>query len=261
MNSLDQILQKHQTISLRQLNELKFSDRTDTKFVFSIDMLSSLMDMSADHYRILNINGKLDFQYETIYYDTKELDFYYDHHQGKRSRFKVRVRKYTDTNDCFLEVKEKNNKERTIKRRIWIPSRDDVFTESSKRFIRENAGLDPGILQPALRTNFRRITLSGTDLPERITIDRDISCTRDSKNIHLSGIVIAEIKREHTTGSAKFCNFLKILGIRPVNVSKYAIGMALLNPDVKHNRFKEKIIQINRISHDNCHTRTDSRTH
>lgn len=37
------------------------------------------------------------------------------HHCGKKVREKIRVRTYLDTNDTFLEIKNKNNHGRTKK--------------------------------------------------------------------------------------------------------------------------------------------------
>ena len=41
---------------------------------------------------------------------------------------------------------------------------------------------------------------------------------------------------------------MKQIGIRPNNFSKYAIGSVLTNSDLKYNRFKERLIQLNKIN-------------
>ena len=40
---------------------------------------------------------------------------------------------------------------------------------------------------------------------------------------------------------------LKNNGIRPTSFSKYAIGSALINPNLKYNRFKKKLSYLNTI--------------
>jgi hypothetical protein len=48
--------------------------------------------------------------YLTLYFDTESFDNYIAHHNGKRPRFKIRMRKYVSSGFSFLEVKEKDNR-------------------------------------------------------------------------------------------------------------------------------------------------------
>lgn len=54
------------------------------------------------------------------------------HHCGKKVREKIRVRTYLDTNDTFLEIKNKNNHGRTKKKRILVNSLESLHTESER---------------------------------------------------------------------------------------------------------------------------------
>ena len=47
-----------------------------------------------------------------------DFDLYHRHHIGRSNRFKVRSRRYVESDLCFFEVKYRNNKGRTIKNRI-----------------------------------------------------------------------------------------------------------------------------------------------
>jgi len=76
-----------------------------------------LEDLRA-YYRILDINGVRQNQYDSIYFDTPDLDLYHLHHNDRKNRFKIRYRKYVDSNLSFFELKMKNNKYRTIKKRF-----------------------------------------------------------------------------------------------------------------------------------------------
>ena len=68
------------------------------------------------------------------------------------------------------------------------------------------------------------------------------------ESLELPGIAIAEIKyQEHLSGSPMHLA-LRRAGITPKRFSKYCIGMAMLNPELKQNLFKEKIRLVNKIN-------------
>ena len=64
------------------------------------------------HYKCVEIENKRVSQYQTLYYDTKDMKLYNEHHNGHLNRYKIRHRTYVDSNLSFLEVKFKNNKGR-----------------------------------------------------------------------------------------------------------------------------------------------------
>lgn len=84
---------------------------------------------------------------------------------------------------------------------------------------------------------------------ERVTIDNNLTffnrSTGQSKD--LCGLVVMEVKREsgcHPTGIDEA--FLE-MRIRPKRMSKYCIGTAYTNPNAKINRFKSKILNIDKL--------------
>ena len=113
-------LNKFKSISLKDLESVSLLRRHDSKFTFHSANLSVLLEKLADKYKILEIGGKRIFCYDNIYYDTNNLLFYNQHHNGKRNRYKIRTRKYLESNQLFFEIKIKNNKDKTIKKRIEI---------------------------------------------------------------------------------------------------------------------------------------------
>ena len=62
-------------------------------------------------------DGKLIHDYKSLYYDTEDWKFYLDHHNGRVNRNKIRFREYVGSKLTFLEIKLKNNKGKTIKKR------------------------------------------------------------------------------------------------------------------------------------------------
>ena len=69
---------------------------------------------------ILQIDGKRKHDYKSLYFDTEDRKFYNDHHNQRVNRYKVRYREYVDSGLVFLEIKCKNNKGKTIKKRLML---------------------------------------------------------------------------------------------------------------------------------------------
>jgi hypothetical protein len=96
--------------------------------------------------------------------------------------------------------------------------------------------VDP--LEPALRTDYRRMTFAGRDGGERLTCDFDLFVgAGDAYSGRLRpDFVILETKSPG--GATLVDRTLKALGVRPVNCSKYCVGTALARPHVKDNDFR-----------------------
>ena len=74
------------------------------------------------------------------------MTLYHDHHNGKLNRYKVRRRRYIDTDTEFLEVKLKNNKKRTIKSRIKLSGQPNEYIRCAQ-FINEQMQISNSKLQ------------------------------------------------------------------------------------------------------------------
>lgn len=106
-------------ISLALLNsKAEMLERLDNKYVVGVDILHRAAAELARHFDILEIKGRRAFTYETCYFDNSDRRSYFDHHQGRRQRAKVRIRKYIDAGLCFVEVKLKDKRGATIKKRL-----------------------------------------------------------------------------------------------------------------------------------------------
>jgi len=117
MESIQEVIQKFEPITLQEMDGVKLMNRIDTKFAFSVNQLIALLPCLASDYRILEIKETRTPSYESLYFDDSVFSFFKDHHNGKTNRFKVRIRKYVESDLFFLEVKHKN-KGRTDKKRI-----------------------------------------------------------------------------------------------------------------------------------------------
>src|SRR5690606_29225387 len=98
-------------LSLDQLNQkAAMLERLDNKYVVRAEVLQEAIKALAARFDILDMDGMRAFTYETCYFDDEALHSYFDHHQGRRRRCKVRVRKYSDAQLCFVEVKLKDKR-------------------------------------------------------------------------------------------------------------------------------------------------------
>ena len=246
-NALNQLT----PISLKELDRVKLQDRTDTKFVFNANLLPIILNEISDFYSILEIDGKRTNSYKTLYFDTKNLKSYLQHHNGKANRIKVRFRKYIESDLNFLEVKYKNNKGRTIKARSKVTSIEKELTEFSKKFIHQNsyAFFNKEDVVPVLWNNFTRLTLAHKTLNERLTIDLNLGFEsfNDNTTKNINHIIIAEVKQEKASVNSDFIRVIRKQHIRKSSMSKYCVGTALLNENLKQNNFKERILKINKL--------------
>jgi hypothetical protein len=250
LNDLEDILKQHEAISLEEMNEVNFFDREDIKYIFHIDKLLPLLENTTSQYKILTIDHKRLFRYKTLYYDTPGLKFYHDHHNGRRSRFKIRYREYVDSNQTYLEIKEKNNRERTIKKRFRIDHMQENFSQREIDFIHKFVPVEFNKLNPVLLTIFTRFTLVILNNRERITFDINPEFEGYSSKTELPFLVICEVKQDRMLPSSYFLTLLRSHKIFPSDLSKYSIGTVILNPAVKQNLFKTRLLTINKIKND-----------
>ncbi len=248
MTALDTILNKFEGISLTGLDEVNLSDRYDTKSIFSDKLLPAFLEQLLSFYRVLEMNGRRSFQYESLYYDTPELKSYTDHQRGKARRHKFRFRRYVDCGDSFFEIKARHGTGRNLKERIPANGSGFALTEAIKEKIKAQAGIDSGSLIPSLKVTVSRITLLHKNRSEKVTFDTGIRFHLGGKTKHLDNLVIAEVKQMRHDPDSDFFMALRKLGIYPVSFSKYCIGIASLNEKVKANNFKQSLLRINKIT-------------
>ncbi|MBI9054344.1 MAG: polyphosphate polymerase domain-containing protein [Bacteroidales bacterium] len=247
IGELEKTLQNFDPISLKQLSDYKLLNRIDTKYICNINSLPLILNNSHKDFRIQQINNDRIFNYESLYFDTPDLKTFFDHHQGKRLRYKIRFRKYVDTGNAFLEIKKKKNYIRTDKKRTELEFAP-IISDEHLDFLKEHIQVPEAGFHPSIWTIFNRITLAGRDHLERITIDTNISFKdENSKTINLPNMAIVEVKRNRTGDISPFTQILKDLRIRPFGISKYVLGNVLLSPDIKHNRFHKKVVTVNKI--------------
>jgi len=245
---LHNIIKEFDPIGLEEMDSgTKLMNRVDTKFVLSLNQFIEVLPHLKDEYRILEIKGVRFPSYESEYYDDNDLTFYIDHHRKKVDRYKVRFRKYIESNIAFLEVKHKK-KGRTDKQRIKVDDLPGTMSDAHDDFVK-STGVTLDKLEHVLTNKFSRVTLVGINHNERLTFDFNLSFYLNDKEVVLSNLVIAELKQARVIRTSPFYSKMKELLIRPFRISKYCIGIIELygKENVKYNRFKKKLLKINKL--------------
>jgi hypothetical protein len=234
-------LSEFQPITLQEMDGVQLMDRTDTKFVFPIRELPAILEAVKPFYRSLEVSGTRMSKYETLYYDTHDLELYSRHHCGKMNRYKIRARKYVESNLHFFEVKYKNNKGRTIKDRIRTKEIETVLSEASKQLLTQKTTLSPEALRATIWVNYSRITLVNKFSSERLTIDVGLHFMMGEKKVDMGNLVIAEVKQDKANSLSPIIEVMKAKRIKEGSISKYCFGIISMFDTVRKNNFKEKI--------------------
>ena len=262
-------------IGLDDMKAVRLMNRMDQKYIAPAVLLEPLLQRIAADYYVQRIPSAPDTQnpeskiqsseliapYRTLYFDTADLAMYTMHHNQKLNRQKLRVRTYRSTDTTFFEIKNKDNKGKTRKVRIPIdvslfdnalevPEVQDFVNRNTPYSTQAiNHSSNQAILYPTLENRFDRITLVDRGMSERVTIDHGIrfhnrATQRDADIAHA---LVIEVKHEVGAPTSAIERALHDLHIQPRRMSKYCIGTALTNPNAKHNRFKSKLLYINKI--------------
>lgn len=238
-------------ISLEQMEAVRLMNRTDTKYWFHAETLAELFRAVKDDYYVLKMNDRFALPYSTIYFDNKENRMYTEHHNGKLNRVKIRRRCYVLSDISFLEVKFKNNKGRTIKKRMPGTFQSEEFSQDEQLFLSKLTQFPVNELTPSLKNNFNRITLVNKNFEERCTIDFQLAFAINGAPVSLNNLAIIEIKTNGSASKSPLAKALRGQRINQSGFSKYCIGRTITDRSLKRNAFKQKIRSIEKVIHQN----------
>lgn len=241
-------LQAFAPLSLQELDsQAELMERQDCKYIVNVELVMAALADQASGYRILEIDDKRSFTYENHYFDTKDFLCFHEHKQGKRKRFKVRTRYYADSGSCFLELKLKGPRNRTIKSRIpYAAEQRDQLDATAMAFIKQSYETSYGQpfeheLHYALSTDYQRTTLVSERRAERLTIDSQLAFTDAHHDFQINpDTAIVETKSAKLNRSSD--KLVRTVAQQPVSAcSKYCVGLALLGKVERYNRFRVAI--------------------
>lgn len=265
-------LRRMQPITLEEMSAVQLMNRIDTKFVTTKQQVAELLERAEQLYYAQEINGDRLSPYRTTYFDTPQRTQYLQHHNGHANRTKVRVRTYLSSGDLtFLEVKRKNNHARTKKKRIcldiggaahetldWQQTASGLVSTAGVKvettatdLVQQRTGLQLTDMRPVVENHFERATLVNMAKTERLTIDFNVRFRHPVTGLQgdVGDVVIIELKRDGNVFSP-ILSLLRDLHIQATGFSKCCIGMAMTDPTLKQNNFKQKIRLVGRLNRD-----------
>lgn len=247
--NVDEALKNFEPISLNEMKSVELMDRAEMKYLVSKEMLVEILQELADKYKVLEIEGQRKNNYNTIYFDTPDFEMYHKHHNGALNRHKIRMRKYLDSDLSFVEVKFKDNKKRTNKKRIPIPTDLESLDRKSNKFVGKKSPFSSENLKQVLWNYYSRITLVSKNRVERLTIDTNLEFYDGDKKKHIAlpNLAIVEVKQEGFSQKSDFVKLMHEKLVRPMGFSKYCIGVCSVYEGVKTNNFKEKLLMVNKL--------------
>lgn len=233
---------------LDQASKLSLMSRFDTKYLLPLHLLPPLLHQMEQAYSALQINNKRVHGYETKYFDTPSFKFYMQHHNKKLNRLKVRYRIYTESNLAFLEVKHKNNRKKTEKKRMQLDCISEIQQQHNQQFLASFIdGQTIGELFPVHTVRYSRMSFMSMQYGERVSIDIGLRAQgHDGETAYrLSDYAIVEVKQSHINRESPIFEMMRRCSCRPVSFSKYCISCAILFPDLlRTNRFKWVLTMI-----------------
>ena len=235
-------------IGLDELMELaELQTRVDRKYFVPADVFRRLIAELAGELRVLEIDGRRTFGYESVYFDTPDLATYRAHLQRRRQRFKARTRTYTDSGLCMFEVKLTGARGETVKERVPHPSEYRAeLTEEALAHLRttlcqayhqdlpDRAAAHAGHHLPA---HHLRLPHRGgpADLRRRAALPRHAARGPRHRHPRAGG------EQVRGQGGSAADRILRELGVRPASVSKYCVGVAALHPELPSNPWHQTL--------------------
>ena len=143
-------------------------------------------------------------------------------------------------------MKRKTGGGRTDKARVKVSGIPEQLSDEQQRYVAEATGRKETLV-PSLWNYFTRYTFVNKGRPERLTMDIGLRFSDPVKDSELGDIVVAELKQERSDRSSPFVRLMRARGIREAGMSKYCVGMLMLDRPVKHNAFKEVLLRLQRL--------------
>ncbi|KAB8197392.1 VTC domain-containing protein [Nonomuraea phyllanthi] len=215
--------------------------RVDRKYIVTAPTMAALAAELGDRFAVLRIGARRQFRYTSTYFDTPGLLTFHQHRQDRRRRFKLRTRTYLDGGGRWLELKLNGARGGTDKHRIpYDDAPGRALTREAMEFVRDTLLSElhlvaPETLAPVLSTDYRRVTLVDVAGSARLTCDTGLLC-RDGGASAPARRDLVLLESKSADGRALVDKVLRGLGVRPVTVSKYCLGVAALR-DLPANRW------------------------
>ena len=200
--------------------------RVDRKYLLAASDITSLLARLQQSHCVVSRVSTAGRVTTASIFDTPDRDLYHAHRCGRRPRYKVRIRHHVDRALSFLEVKRKDRSGRTTKHRLALPYRQTTLGPHERTFIDAHAALDGAPLLPRVSISFQRLTLVGSSVNERVTLDRELMVAAGHCVETLGRVVIAEVKQSHYLNHAGAVAGFRHIHAREVSAEQVLPGDA-----------------------------------
>jgi len=245
-------------IGLQELEDVALMDRSEEKYIIPIAWCGDISDKLSTDYNILEIANKRQFRYDNLYFDTPDNICLEDHIRGRKNRFKVRIRSYSNSNISFVEVKSRNVYGRSQKMRIQRTSEqwDSPFTIKEQEFL-SNCVPFAAELKPVLYSSYSRYTIANVAKGERITFDTNLEykTLKGETFKPLEGLAVVELKQGETDRRSPLNRIFRErkdrrspLG-RTIRISKYILGRLHTNKNLSPRAYLESLKELTRAKY------------
>jgi hypothetical protein len=223
-------------------------NRFEVKYFVGTSRVPTLL-RAMEEYLVTDPHGDPRWGYGilSVYWDTPDLALFWEKIEGFETRRKLRFRRYLDSPDVFVEVKERADRTLHKRRLRWPAGRvDEVFGSAHRGVDWAQVGDDPVAveialmierlrLRPTMGISYRRQAFFGAFDPElRISLDTrlmyrpapvDLARGFESGRYILDPrITLLEIKYDHRAPgwlTKLICRF----GLKMVRMSKYCTAV------------------------------------
>ncbi len=245
------LLASYRPLSLRGLEaRAALMVREDRKYVVPVPVLTRLLDRLRPAFEVLEVEGRRTSRYDSTYFDTPDAGLFRAHAQGRRLRYKVRTREYTDLQTRFVEIKLKGERGRTVK--VRRPCTAQEHREGGPGVVAYTAHVigahygeppaDP--LVPTLSVVYDRSTLVASSEELRLTIDTSLAFARpDGRRVAGLRPDLALVEVKSPSGRSDVDRLLLGQGLRPQSFSKYGLGLVCARDDVPRADLRRSVQQ------------------
>ena len=195
-----------------------------------LETLPALLDRLPARLAALDIDGRRIFDYESVYFDTRELHALPPPRAGQTQALQGPDAAATATPATRCSRSSSRvARGQTVKERLpYDFQRRGELTREGRAFLDAVVGRAYGShgadAWPGLTTAYRRATLVDLERRSRLTIDVNLGWS-DRWSSHRADH-LALIESKSLSGRGPVDALLRLMGVRPVRMSKYCLGVA-----------------------------------
>lgn len=242
-------LKRFKRIGLEEFGDNRFTERIDRKFPISISEISAVIEGLEDDYDLITPADQEISTIESHYFDTPDYAYFKAHHRGRGRRHKVRFRVYPQTQSAFLEVKRKTPKGKTLKRRIKSGFGHSILNGDHRGFLTKIGISESHYIMPVVEISYKRLSFISKDQSERFSVDFAVEFSDGDREGNFGSMAVIEVKQDRLQ-TTPIIKKLREMRIKESSMSKYCLSMCRLHPELKANRFKPVLRNLQELIHE-----------